>query len=190
MRVKAGFVALGVVLLTGAGLVAGGFGRQEAGAAPVTAADLMIDEAVPEHQLLRDVLVIDLERRNGELRHFAYLPEHRPPGLTGMNIGSDDVGHGSVVDGYHLGRSQVLVELAPRQTGLCRIIREGQLTAASRCLRDDAVDGVPEFRRVTAYSSDRGADGAFWARTAMVPLAEAGWFTELVARGNAALADH
>lgn len=196
MRIR--YAGAAVALAVAAGLLVAVVRSAEPAPVPVTAADLVVDESVPEHRLLWDALVIELERRNGAERHFAYLPARRPPDLHGMGIGSDDAGNDSVVDGYHFGsrNAQANVELAPRRTDLCPIIREGQLSPGTVCVREGAIGGG----HVTVYLVGDGLTPAepgapeqqratrFWAGTEMVPYEKAAWFADLLARGHAATA--
>ncbi|MEU8820459.1 hypothetical protein [Actinoplanes sp. NPDC048796] len=169
-------VTAGVLAAVGVTALAG---RAEAPVAQVS--DLTVDESVPERSLVEDVLRVDFERRHGDEAHFALVPRERPPGLLRMGIGSD--GPGSVVDSYQFGGQKLsaLVELATQPTDTC--------ANAEMCVRDDA-------RHVTVYltgnvaTTPRVGDPetdtarAFWSRAEMVPLADAAWFSELLARGR------
>ncbi|GIF16056.1 hypothetical protein [Actinoplanes teichomyceticus] len=198
-------IGIAVAAVVGVGLATGvALSRQAgdgAGAPPLQAGDLIVDESVPEYRLLQDALRIDLARHDGEAEHFALVPKTRPPDLLGMGIGSD--GPDAVVDGYQFGRQRLhtLVELSARPTDTCAGIRSERSSAM--CVRDGALTHVapdaPGLRRVTVYftgnvatapkAGDAETDRArsFWAGAEMVPLDQAPWFTDLVTRGRAAL---
>ncbi|SNY53255.1 hypothetical protein [Paractinoplanes atraurantiacus] len=145
------------------------------------ASDLMVDESVPEQTLVMDALRIDFDRRHGSPQHFALVPRTRPPGLLSMSIGSN--GPNSVVDSYHFGEQKLgaLVELATRPTDTCATVE--------MCVRNDDEHVTVYFSGNVATTPRAGdpetdAARAFWSKAEMVPVAEAAWFTELLARGR------
>lgn len=194
-------VALAVSVGLVVGVVLARQAADKAGTPPLQASDLVVNESVPEYRLVQDALRIDLDRRAGEVRHFALVPKNRPPDLLRMTIGS--YGVDAVVDTYQFGGQwgHTLVELAARPTDTCEGIQGGQ--SSGMCVRDGALTRVapdaPGLRHVTVYltgnvsttprvgdpETDRARE--FWAEVEMVPLSEAAWFTELVTRGRAAV---
>ncbi|XVV08403.1 hypothetical protein ACQP2X_26530 [Actinoplanes sp. CA-131856] len=172
LPIAAGVAVLGLAVL---GLA----GRAEAPAPQVS--DLMVDESVPERALVEDALRIDFDRRHGEAGHFALVPRTRPPGLLRMGIGSN--GPDAVVDSYQFGEQKLsaLVELASRPTDTC--------ANAEMCVRNDPRHVTVYFTgnvATTPQVGDPETDTArtFWSKAEMVPVSEAAWFTELLARGR------
>ncbi|MBB2947604.1 hypothetical protein FB565_007375 [Actinoplanes lutulentus] len=206
MRRKRGALAAAAVVIVG-GLVAVAVlsGRVSHQAAASQPSDLTIDASVPEHKLLQDALRIDMDRQSGESRHFAMVPASRPPDLLRMGSGSNRTasdgtgsdGTDSVVDSYQFGEQwlHALVELSEQPTETCASIRAEQ--SLGMCVRDGDLD-APALRHLTVYftgnvsttprAGDPETDRAqkFWSETDMVPITEAAWFADLVARGKAA----
>jgi hypothetical protein len=145
-----------------------------------------LDPTVPEHELRDDVLG----------RGFSYVPVTRPDGLRRLTSSAGT--GGLTVDGYQVGaeRVRVLVEFAERATGTCSGIKADP--GSGICVGEGVVDG-PGLRHLTVYLRQAGVRstqpedasagvgvGRFWVTVEMVPVAEARWFGELVARAEAA----
>ncbi|HWS34897.1 MAG TPA: hypothetical protein VN408_19430, partial [Actinoplanes sp.] len=88
------------------------------------------------------------------------------------------------------------VELAPQATDTCEQIKSGQQHGGQLCVRDSGISTNPTgFTHVTVFLTgnvnttprigDEETDEAaeFWARTEMVPIDQARWFTDLLERG-------
>jgi len=171
--------------------------REPGSVVPVGA---QVNPAAPEYKLLQDALDISAERREGSV-NFSYVPRRRPPGLLRMHIG----GQGdAVTDGYQFGPQKLMATAAfsEKPTSICDTIRKGE--SSGLCVRDSATTpapALPAFRHVVVYfsgnvgaSPDAGDPGTaaakqFWAETEMVPVEEAGWFTELLDTGRRSSAD-
>ncbi|GAA1617200.1 hypothetical protein [Actinoplanes couchii] len=179
-------------------LVTAGCSQVEVASAPWVA-----DESVSERDLLNDALRIAFDRQDGVTQSYALVPATRPPGLVRMMPNGSHGDGGSFVTNYLFGRQELnaLVELAPRETDTCELIKDGQSAAGTLCVRDDEVSAnATGFTHVTVYFTGDGdvmpragaaeTDEAaeFWARTEMVPIDEARWFTDLLERGTAAAA--
>lgn len=205
-----------VIAVAAVAVMLGAFLWHRAGAAeqpaPVTAPDFqLVDPSVPEAKLLGDVLYLDEWRRFGKPVGFAYVPRNRPPGLTsvvpgdppGPDGGIRRTGNGATLDAYNFkaGGKRLFgaVEFAAEPTSTCADTAE--LNHAV-CVRSGALSPAPAdpgMRRLTVYltaDSDAALTGPaaeeikqFWARTEMVPVGEAVWFTDLVARARAATLD-
>ncbi|BEL08424.1 hypothetical protein Q0Z83_066150 [Actinoplanes sichuanensis] len=150
--------------------------------------DTVTDVSVPEFKLLNDALQIDFDRRQGETRPYSLVPTERPPGLLRMTPGGTDSTDGASVTSYAFGerRVQALVELSPKPTDTCELIKDGQLTPESRCVRDDKVGSTYVTVYFTEAVSSADEAAAFWAKTPMAPIDEVGWFTDLLTRAKAA----
>lgn len=177
-------------------LVVAGCSQPEAAASPV-----VVKKSVVEHALLNDALQIDFDRRHGSAQIYALVPATRPPGLLRMSPNGSHGDGGSFATTYQFGAQQLnaVVELSPRATEACELIKDGQLTPETLCVRDDEIAANPTgFTHVTVYftgnvgarpeTRDRetGEAAEFWARTEMVPIDQAHWFTDLLERGTAA----
>lgn len=182
-------VVVAVALVVGAG----GCGSKERPSGGTE----VVDFSVQQHELFDDVLAIDAKRQTGGLT-FSYVPKTRPAGLRRL---TSNVVDSHVVDGYEVGekRVQVMAEFAEQPTDTCAsmkadpgpiiCVREGTIPAAA---------GDPKLRNLTVYLSRAGIGSTtpddtvirqitgFWAKIDMVPMAQASWFTELVAQAKAA----
>lgn len=158
---------------------------------------MVVDFAVPQHELLDDVLAIDAKRQAGGFG-FSYVPKTRPDGLRGL---TSNIVDSTIVDGYEVGeeRVQIMAEFAEQPTGTCASIKADP--GSGICVREGAVKAAaddPRLRHLTVYVSQVGVkptipdDAAtrrvstFWATADMVPTAQASWFTELLAQAKAA----
>jgi hypothetical protein len=167
-----------------------------------------VDPSVPEAKLLNGVLYVDGWRRFGNPVGFDYLPRTRPPGLysvgpgnpPNMNGGSHrGTGNGAIIDAYdfRFGTTRLfgVVEFAPDRTATCDNMK-GE--TSSLCVRNklnpSATD--PDHKWVTVYltgdhatlTGPAGKEAQrFWADVDIVPLDQATWFTDLVARARAAV---
>lgn len=165
----------------------------------VTASPPVVGETVAGHALLNDVLQIDFDRRGGLVQSYALVPATRPPGLLRMTSAGSHGEDGLHVMSYQFGTQwlHAQVELAPGPTDTCELIKDGQLTDETLCVRDDEVaPNGTGFTHVTVYFTgnvntapeigDAETDEAaeFWARTEMVPIDQARWFTDLLERGT------
>lgn len=151
--------------------------------------DTVTDVSVPEFKLLNDILQIDFDRRHSETRAYALVPAERPPGLLRMTPDGTDSAHGASVTSYEFGerRVQALVELAPEPTDTCELINDGQLTATSRCVRDEKIGSTYLTVYFTEAVTSADEALAFWSKTPMTPIDEAAWFADLLARAQAAV---
>lgn len=155
-----------------------------------------VDPSVPEYKLLHDALQIVASRESGTV-NFSYLPKSRPPDLSRLHLGG---GGDTVGDGYQFGKDKLLaiVEFGSRPVDSCKelsapeiCVREGQLSGAAA--------GAGKFRYIAVRFTGNVAatpnldDPAtaearrFWATVEMVPISEAAWFSELVARARNAV---
>ncbi|SDT53108.1 hypothetical protein [Actinoplanes derwentensis] len=161
----------------------------------------VLDESVAGHTLLNDALRIDFERRGGLVENYALVPATRPPGLRRMSPLGSKGDNGSFVVSYQFGEQwlHAQVELSPQATDTCEAIKDGQLNDETLCVRDGGIAAnTTGFTHVTVYLTgnvntapeigDAETDEAaeFWARTEMVPIDQARWFTDLLERGTAA----
>ena len=169
-----------------------------------------VDPAAPEAKLLDSVLYVQSWRDFGNPVGFAYVPRTRPPGLVAIGPGNPPdlnggshrgSGNGARLDSYVLeidgARVQAVVEFAAGPTSTCA--DTAGMTHAV-CVRDRQLDDDPAdvgLRHTTVYftagsdaaltSAGAGAARRFWAGVAFVPVAEAGWYTDLVTRARAAV---
>ncbi|GIF03940.1 hypothetical protein [Actinoplanes siamensis] len=148
-----------------------------------------IDQNVPDHQLLQDVIEVVTWRESGEANHFAYVPKDQPPSLTGLHIG----GNGdAITDTYEFGAGlQAIAAFAQKPMGYCDTAPTGG------CAKELTIpgDGAPTqylsvyFVGVTAESQVDLSQHKFWKSTEIVPVSQARWFTDLVARAKASTVD-
>lgn len=169
----------------------------------VTSGPPVVAESVYGYALLNDALRIDFERRGGLVSTYALVPATRPPGLLRMSPLGSPGEDGSYVASYQFGeqRRYARVELAPRETDTCAEINTGRWHDEATCVRDSVIAANPTgFTHVAVYftgyvtSTPRAGDeetseaAEFWARTEMVPIDQARWFTDLLERGAEAAA--
>ena len=157
----------------------------------------VVDFSVPEHELLDDVLAIEAARSTGSLS-FSYVPATRPEGLRRLSSGTAGP---TVLDNYRLGAGpvQLFVEFAAKPTGTCAGLRTDP--GSGLCVTEatpPATADDPRMRAMTIYLGQVGTKATvpddattrgirrFWTSTAMVPVAGADWFTDLVSRAEAA----
>jgi hypothetical protein len=190
-------VAVAVVAVAAAAAIGIGVNAARGDDSPPDDAIQVVDFSVPQHELLDDVLAIDAKRNAGGFG-FSYVPKTRPDALRRLTAGGSDT---TVIDGYQLGAEpvQLFVEFAEKPTGTCQSFRADP--GSGLCVKEAAVAAAaddPKLRNMTVYLGQVGTrttipDDAttrgisrFWSTTALVPVAEAGWFTELVAQAKAA----
>jgi hypothetical protein len=194
MKLKKTHMLGAVAAVVTAAAIAVGVNAARAEPAPDDTVSL-VDESVPQHELLDDVLAIDAQRNSGGFG-FAYVPKARPADLQRMITGTSG---DAVVDGYHLGGqpSQVFVEYAAQPTGTCDSLRTDPgtgLCLQSRTLTNDDT----KMHNVTVYLSQVGISAptatdpatsslrAFWSSTELIPTHEAAWFADLLTQAKAA----
>jgi hypothetical protein len=174
-------IALAAVVLALAAVgVLGQVRRQHREAARQAA----VERFAAAHPLEVSAASIDLARYNGQVTHFALVPERRPPGIVRMEpTGAQQ--DGGVTDVYSYGALEAVVNF----TGI-----PGQLPCGDQpCVRDAdltaATSDAPSLRHVAVWLTGPASPEAaeireFWARTAWVPTAKATWFTDLAERGS------
>ncbi len=168
-----------------------------------------LDPSAPEFPLLSDVSYVDAWREFGRPVGFAYVPKSRPPGLTGVTPGDPHGGgtpggpqDGTRADAYTFelagARVQAFAIFSVRRTDLCE---DRKSDRHDPCVRDGEMSGAasadPGSRHLSVHftASDEAALATpeakaakrFWGEVEMVPVAEAAWFTDLVARAKAAV---
>jgi hypothetical protein len=191
--------ALGAAAVAAAAAVAIGVGINAARGddSPPDEGVQVVDFSVPEHELLDDVLAIEAARSAGGFS-FSYVPATRPEGLRRLSGGTAGP---TVLDNYRLGTEpvQLFVEFAEKPTGTCAGLRSDP--GSGLCVKEATLAAAaddPRMRAMTIYVGQVGTQSTipddattrairrFWSSTAMVPAAEAGWFTDLVTRARAA----
>jgi hypothetical protein len=131
-----------------------------------------------------DAALIEEDRRAGQRWHFALVPQELPPGLVRMEAIGDpsDVGVTDVYS-YRGLRAVVKFTAAPgaHPCGTVECARSGTVSVWN--------PDTPGLTNVAVWLSGVGtaAEAAplrsFWAKTAWVPISQAGWFTDLAING-------
>lgn len=135
------------------------------------------------HPLEVSASAIDLARWNGQVSHFALVPKSMPPGIVRMEPTGAQAEDG-VTDVYSYGALNAVVKFTAipgeHPCGDLPCVRDMHLTVSTA--------DAPSLRHVAVWlTGTRSPDATeiqqFWATTAWVPTAEAGWFADLAAQG-------
>jgi hypothetical protein len=135
------------------------------------------------HPLEVSASTIDLARWNGQATHFALVPRTMPPGIVRMEP-SIPLADNGVTDIYSYGDMKAIVNFtAVPSEHRC----DDQPCVHDARLTVETAD-APSLRHVVVWltgaaSPEAAAIRQFWAETAWVPTAQAGWFADLAARG-------
>lgn len=175
--------ALIVVVALVLGLAAAGVAGQVRRSHREAAQRAATERFAAAHPLEVSASSIDLARWHGQATHFALVPRTMPPGIVRMEP-STPLADNGVTDIYSYGEMKAVVNFTAvpgaRPCGDQPCVRDARLTVET--------SDAPSLRHVVVWftgtaSPEAAAIRQFWATTAWVPTAGAGWFADLAARG-------